>query len=71
MQGSGSTNAFACMEINMVLSEVQRVKEWKQRAGNIVGVKVGDSNDMLLLNGLSQVQLTLPSVFCHLVDQFS
>lgn len=56
MQGSGNTNAFNCMEINTVLSEVQRVNEWKQRAANVVGVKVGDNN--LLLDGLSQVQHT-------------
>lgn len=56
MQGSGNTNAFNCMEINTVLYEVQRVKEWKQRAANIVGVKVGDDN--MLLDGLSQVRFT-------------
>ncbi|KAI3713400.1 hypothetical protein L1987_71977 [Smallanthus sonchifolius] len=63
LEGSGSTNAFNCVEINMVLSEVQKVKEWKQRAGSIVGVKVGDSNNNnnnhLLLDGLSEVLNTL------------
>ncbi|KAJ0811132.1 putative transcription factor & chromatin remodeling JmjC-ARID family [Helianthus annuus] len=53
LEGSGSTNAFKCMEVDMVLSEVQRVKEWKQRAVNIVGCKVGDDN--LLLDALSQI----------------
>ncbi|XP_076925820.1 lysine-specific demethylase JMJ17-like [Bidens hawaiensis] len=62
LEGSGNTNAFNCMEINTVLSEVQRVKEWKQRAANIVGVKVGDDN--LLLDGLSQILNTLDRSLC-------
>ncbi|KAL8200906.1 hypothetical protein R6Q57_012245 [Mikania cordata] len=64
LEGSGNTNAFNCMEINMVLSEVQRVKEWKQRAGSIVGVKIGDNTNNLLLDGLSQILNTLDRSLC-------
>ena len=57
MQGLGSTDAFNCVEMDMVVSEVQRVKEWKRRGGAIIGIKVGD--DSMLLDGLSQVQGSL------------
>ncbi|KVH95386.1 ARID/BRIGHT DNA-binding domain-containing protein [Cynara cardunculus var. scolymus] len=53
LESLGSTNAFNCMEMDMVVSEVQRVREWKQRGGDIVGVKAGDDN--LLLNALSRI----------------
>ncbi|GJR40215.1 hypothetical protein Tco_1215899 [Tanacetum coccineum] len=51
--GCGSTDAFSCVEMDMVVSEVQRVKEWKHRGGTIIGIKVGD--DSILLDSLSQV----------------
>ncbi|GJZ85918.1 nucleic acid-binding, OB-fold protein [Tanacetum coccineum] len=50
--GCGSTDAFSCIEMDMVVFEVQRVKEWKRRGGAIIGIKVGD--DSILLDGLSQ-----------------
>lgn len=53
----GSTDAFDCMEKNMVVSEVERVKEWKQKIREIVGIKVHDDN--LLVNALSQILDTL------------
>ncbi|GJU75458.1 hypothetical protein Tco_1272528 [Tanacetum coccineum] len=51
--GRGSTDAFNCVEMDMVVSEVQRVKEWKRRGGTIIGIQVGD--DSMLLDGLSQI----------------
>ncbi|XP_042755889.1 lysine-specific demethylase JMJ17 isoform X2 [Lactuca sativa] len=53
LEGVGSTDAFSCTEMEMVASQVQKVKEWKQRGRDIVGVKAGDDN--LLLNALSQI----------------
>ncbi|XP_071692833.1 lysine-specific demethylase JMJ17 [Rutidosis leptorrhynchoides] len=53
----GSTDAFSCDEMDLVKYEVQRVKEWKQRVGDIVGVKGGD--DYLLINALSRILNTL------------
>ncbi|KAJ9550078.1 hypothetical protein OSB04_022621 [Centaurea solstitialis] len=53
LEGLGSTNAFNCTEMVMVVSEVQRVREWKQRGRDIVGVKADD--DSLLLNALSRI----------------
>ncbi|GJX28905.1 hypothetical protein Tco_0236984 [Tanacetum coccineum] len=51
--GRGSIDAFNCVEMDMVVSEVQRVKEWKRRGGTIIGIKFGD--DSILLDGLSQI----------------
>nr|XP_043640227.1 lysine-specific demethylase 5D isoform X2 [Erigeron canadensis] len=53
LEGLGSTDALNCMEMDLVTSEMQKVKEWKQRCGDIVGVKVPD--DDLLLNALSKI----------------
>lgn len=57
LEGLSITDAFNCMEMDMVISEVQRVNKWKQRGGDIVGVKVGDDN--LLLDALSRILDTL------------
>lgn len=57
LKEGGSTDAFRCIELDLVISEVQRVKEWKQRGRDIVGVKGGDDN--LLLNALSRILNTL------------
>ena len=67
MQGLGSTDAFNCIEMDMVVSEVQRVKEWKRRGEAIIRIQVGDDN--MLLDGLSQVQCS--SVFCSVCFQHS
>ncbi|GKD77243.1 hypothetical protein Tco_1339864 [Tanacetum coccineum] len=50
-KGHGSSDAFNYVEMDMGVSEVQRVKEWKRRGGTIIGIKVGD--DSMLLDGLS------------------
>ncbi|GJT51304.1 lysine-specific demethylase 5D [Tanacetum coccineum] len=64
LEGRGSTDAFNCVEMDMVVSEVQRVKEWKRRGGSIIGIKVGD--DSMLLDGLSQISDTLDrSLYLH------
>ncbi|KAI3710834.1 hypothetical protein L2E82_40628 [Cichorium intybus] len=60
LEGVGSSDAFNCKEMEMVASQVQKVKDWKQRGGDIVGIKVGDGEDnLLLLNALSQILDTL------------
>nr|GEW50024.1 ribonuclease H-like domain-containing protein [Tanacetum cinerariifolium] len=50
---SYGNDAFNYVEMDMVVSEVQRVKERKCRGGTIIGIKVGD--DSILLDGLSQI----------------
>ncbi|XP_059661778.1 lysine-specific demethylase JMJ17 isoform X2 [Cornus florida] len=53
----GSSDAFSCPELDMVLSEVQKVEQWKQCCKDIVGHSVLDIN--MLLNSLSEIETTL------------
>lgn len=54
MQVLSCTDAFDCTERDMVISEIQKVKKWKQGGRDIVGIKAGDDN--MLLKALTQVR---------------
>ncbi|PSS11412.1 Lysine-specific demethylase [Actinidia chinensis var. chinensis] len=53
----GSTDAFNCPELELVLSEVQRVEQWKRRCQDIAGTSVGDVKT--LLHALLEINNTL------------
>ncbi|GLU05801.1 hypothetical protein SLE2022_228800 [Rubroshorea leprosula] len=42
LKESGKGVAFTCTELDMVLSEVEKVEKWKQRCSNIIGTLAGD-----------------------------
>ncbi|KAL9434409.1 hypothetical protein AB3S75_029115 [Citrus x aurantiifolia] len=51
----GEAAAFDCPELEKVLSEVDKVENWKQRCKEIVGTSVGDKNSLLgLLQKIKQ-----------------
>ena len=58
MHGFGSSDGFTCMEMEMVASQVQKVKDWKQRGGDIIGIQIVEGENNLLLNALSNVHYT-------------
>ncbi|KAJ7944914.1 Transcription factor jumonji (JmjC) domain protein [Quillaja saponaria] len=43
----GNTMAFNCPELNLVLSEVEKVENWKKHCMDIVGSVAGDENSLL------------------------
>ncbi|KAA8522400.1 hypothetical protein F0562_013239 [Nyssa sinensis] len=43
----GRADAFNCPELDMVLSEVQKVEQWKRRCKDIIGPSVGDVNPLV------------------------
>uniref|UniRef100_A0A5B7BX15 Putative lysine-specific demethylase 5B isoform X4 n=1 Tax=Davidia involucrata TaxID=16924 RepID=A0A5B7BX15_DAVIN len=53
----GRVDAFNCPELDMVLSEVQKVEQWKQRCEGIIGPSVGEVNP--LVNALLEIISTL------------
>ncbi|GFS37147.1 transcription factor jumonji (jmjC) domain-containing protein [Actinidia rufa] len=53
----GSTDAFNCPELDMVLSEVQQVEQWKRRCQDVAGTSVGDVKT--LLHALLEIKNTL------------
>lgn len=57
----GSTNAFNCPELDMVLAEVQKVEQWKQHCKNVAGASAGDAN--LLTASLSEIRKSLDRSF--------
>lgn len=46
LQELGSSNSFNCSELDMVLAEVGKVEQWKQRCKDIAGSSVGDMNSL-------------------------
>lgn len=53
----GSTDAFDCPEMAKVLSEVEKVQQWKQRSEAIAGPSAGDTS--LRLDALLEIRKTL------------
>lgn len=43
----GKDDAFSCCELDMVLSETEKVEKWKLHCMDIVGHPVGDVNSLL------------------------
>ncbi|RVW16302.1 hypothetical protein CK203_067733 [Vitis vinifera] len=53
----GKDDAFSCCELDMVLSETEKVEKWKLHCMDIVGHPVGDVNS--LLDALVKIKHTL------------
>lgn len=53
----GSMDALNCPELDMVLSQVHKVEQWKQRCQGIAGTSVGDEKS--LLHSLLKIKNTL------------
>ncbi|KAK6935388.1 JmjN domain [Dillenia turbinata] len=53
----GETDAFKCPDLDMILSEVDMIENWKQKCGSIVGRFVGDI--LPLSSALSKIKQTL------------
>lgn len=47
IQELGSMDALNCPELDMVLSQVHKVEQWKQRCQDIAGTSVGDEKSLL------------------------
>ena len=47
MQEHGKASFFTCAELDMVLSEVEKVEKWKQRCMDAVANFAGDENSLL------------------------
>ena len=47
IQELGKDDAFSCCELDMVLSETEKVEKWKLHCMDIVGHPVGDVNSLL------------------------
>lgn len=54
-QELGSTDAFNCLELDLVFAEVERIEHWRRNCKDIVG-SIG--NVKSLLNALSEVYFT-------------
>ncbi|KAJ0048148.1 hypothetical protein Pint_15199 [Pistacia integerrima] len=46
LKDSGKATAFHCSELEMVVSEVYKVENWKQRCADIVGSSIGEMNTL-------------------------
>lgn len=55
VQEIGSTDAFNCPELDLVLAEVQKVEQWKQHCENIVAASAGEAK--LLITALLEVYI--------------
>ncbi|XP_027080412.2 lysine-specific demethylase JMJ17-like [Coffea arabica] len=64
----GSTNAFNCPELDMVLAEVQKVEQWKQHCRNVAGASAGDTN--LLTSSLLEIKKSLDRSF-YIYNKFN
>ncbi|GLT62368.1 hypothetical protein SLA2020_350130 [Shorea laevis] len=53
----GSAVAFSCSELDMVLSEVEKVEKWMKRCMDVLGTTIGDKNS--LLDALRKIKQTL------------
>ncbi|KAM2673879.1 hypothetical protein EV2_015129 [Malus domestica] len=53
----GVSAAFSCTELDLIVSEVERVESWKQQCMDIFRIVVGDDNS--LLGGLEKIGQTL------------
>ncbi|KAI4326962.1 hypothetical protein L6164_019472 [Bauhinia variegata] len=53
----GETVAFSCSELNLIVSEVEKVESWKKRCMDSIGALVQDKNS--LLDALQKIKQTL------------
>ncbi|KAE8055327.1 hypothetical protein FH972_012174 [Carpinus fangiana] len=53
----GSAVAFSCLELDMVLSKVEKVEKWMKRCMDVLGTSIGDKNSLLL--ALRKIKETL------------
>jgi hypothetical protein len=47
LQELGSAVAFSCLELDMVLSKVEKVEKWMKRCMDVLGTSIGDKNSLL------------------------
>ncbi|OIV94904.1 hypothetical protein TanjilG_22101 [Lupinus angustifolius] len=60
----GDTIAFSCSELDLILSEVEKVENWKKNCMDSIGTSVHNENS--LLDGLQKIEQTLDrSLFIH------
>ncbi|XP_012086902.1 lysine-specific demethylase 5B isoform X2 [Jatropha curcas] len=62
----GEASAFACSELDMILSEVEKVEKWKQRLVETVGILVDDQNP--LLGSLQKIKQSLDTS-CYILGK--
>ncbi|EXB37360.1 Lysine-specific demethylase 5A [Morus notabilis] len=60
----GVADAFSCSELELVLSEVDKVEKWKQSCMEVLGTLIEDENS--LLGALKKMSQTLERSFYHL-----
>ncbi|CAL0331986.1 unnamed protein product [Lupinus luteus] len=60
----GDTTAFSCSELDLILSEVEKVENWKKNCMDSIGTLVYNENS--LLDALQKIEQTLDrSLFIH------
>ncbi|KAI4303517.1 hypothetical protein MLD38_039133 [Melastoma candidum] len=57
IQATGKTDAFNCLELFTILSEVERVENWRYQLREVMGISSSDSNS--LIDSMDKIRRTL------------